>query len=87
MRSPRALPDRRLSIPTWEVILARTLTSACKYVDCMRLDTGIGNRNNALAPFAFEFEIVPTNFCNEMATFTSCLTRLKWPFWKSAFYF
>ena len=35
----------------------------------------IGNGHNTLTAFTFEFEVFASNFCNEMAAFTTSLIR------------
>ena len=53
------------------------LLSAWCQDDCTLLESVIGNGDNPLAAFALEFEIVPTNFCDELAAFTSGFGRLE----------
>ena len=52
------------------------LLSARRNTDFPFRETGIGNRNKALAAFAFEFKIIPLNFCDQMAACTPGFTWL-----------
>lgn len=45
--------------------------------DFALLESVIGNGDDPFAAFAFDFKIVPAQFCDELTAFASCFDRLK----------
>ena len=56
--------------------VTRLLLSAWCQDDLTLLQTVIGNGDNPFTPFALDFENVLTQFCDELAAFTSGFGRL-----------
>ena len=53
------------------------LLCAWRQYDLAFLESVIGNGDDPFTAFAFDFEIVPAQFCDELTAFASCFDRLK----------